>query len=155
MDDVKHNVAQRDATKQTDPEVADDPLLNACDVFWTLEAIKKKLLSEVALADPSAELREELSAIQRKLIATLQRIKCALVKNRKGFQEKLKVLKHRAIATDFQDPDILRELVTLLDTDGNWLGDIEGEQSQAFGHSLDERKPWKFNLHNLFGILGG
>jgi hypothetical protein len=75
------------------------------------------------------------------------------VKSREGFNEKLRVLKYRAAATDYQDSEIFRELVMLLDEREAGSGETGSSGAQKSNRGSEEKRIRKPHLHNLFGIF--
>jgi hypothetical protein len=75
------------------------------------------------------------------------------VKSREGFNEKLRVLKYRAAATDYQDSEIFRELVMLLDEHEAGSVEMGPSGTQKSSRGSEEKRIRRPHLHNLFGIL--
>jgi hypothetical protein len=148
MFDVNHK-----ATPEGAGQLADDPLLHACEEFWVLENSKGSLISEADVVTPSNDSSEKLLSIQGQLIATLYLIRHSPVKSREGFNEKLRVLKYRATATDYQDSEIFRELVMLLDEREAGSGETGSSGTRKSNRGSEEKRIRKPHLHNLFGIF--
>jgi hypothetical protein len=148
MFDVNHK-----ATPEGAGQLADDPLLQACEEFWILENSKGSLISEVDVVTQSYDSSEKLLSVQGQLIATLYLIRHSPVKSREGFNEKLRVLKYRAAATDFQDSEIFRELVMLLDEGEAGSIEMGSSGTQKSSRGSEEKRIRRPHLHNLFGIL--
>jgi hypothetical protein len=148
MFDVNHK-----ATPEGAGQLADDPLLHACEEFWILENSKGSLISEADVVTPSYESSDKLLSVQGQLIATWYLIRHSPVKSREGFNEKLRVLKYRAAATDYQDSEIFRELVMLLDEREALSGEMDSSGTQTSNSGSEEKRIRKPHLHNLFGIF--
>jgi hypothetical protein len=151
MNDVRNGAARKDAS---DNRMANSFLLRVCEEFWVLENERKSLISDDGLVDPSPGCAKNFYDLQRRLIATLEQIRHAPVDNPQAFHEKLKVLKYRAVVTDYEERDIFRELVMLLDDYADWIREIGREQPKKPHNRQDEKKPWRFNLHNIFHLGG-
>ncbi|OYV51274.1 MAG: hypothetical protein B7Z77_04220 [Acidocella sp. 20-58-15] len=143
----------RKATPEEAGRIASDPLLHACEEFWVLQSSKESLISEEDALTLSYNSSEKLLSVQGQLLATLYRIRSSPVKNREGFNEKLRVLKYRARATDYQDTDIFRELVMLLDEREAEVGELGSSGMRKSGRGSKEKRIRRLHLHNLFGIF--
>lgn len=148
MFDVNHK-----ATPEGAGQLADDPLLHACEEFWILENSKGSLISAADVVTPPNDSSEKLLSVQGQLIATLYVIRHSPVKSLEGFNEKLRVLKYRAAATDYQDSEIFRELVMLLDEREAGSGEMGSSGTQKSNRGSEERRIRRPHLHNFFGIF--
>jgi hypothetical protein len=151
MNDVRNGAARKDASEN---RMANSFLPRVCEEFWVLENERKSLISDDGLVDPSPDSAKYFYDLQRRLIAALEQIRHAPVDNPQAFHEKLKVLKYRAVVTDYEERDIFCELVMLLDEGADWIRQIGQEQSQKPKNRQDEKKLWRFNLYNIFHLGG-
>jgi hypothetical protein len=153
MFDVNCNAVQPDAATKIGPSGEDNQLIQICGEFWSLENSKASLVSGEDVIHLSPESNEKLRSLQLQLAGTLRRIRRSSVNSLEAFNEKLRVLKYLAAATDFQDSDIFRELVAFLD---DWdIGACETAcpRWQKPHEGPDTKRIWKFTLHNIFGIF--
>ena len=151
MNDVRNGAARENIGES---QMVSNSLQRACEEFWILENERKSHVSDDGLVDPSQGSAEKFYDLQRRMIFTLKQIRCAPVGDQQAFHEKLKVLKYRAAVTDFEERCIFRELVMLLDEGADWIGEIGQEQARKPQKRLDEKKPWRINLHNIFHLGG-
>jgi hypothetical protein len=150
MSDVSSNVAHDGASVN---QVREDPLIRACKDFWSLEKLRQKYVSGEGATKVVWVALEEFTVLQGRMTVVLNDIRQVHPKNSEGLSAKYKVLKYQAGVLDFQDPDIFRDVVALLDEYDNRL---------HLGGSVDTQKPRKtsenkrrrrFNLQNILGVF--
>jgi hypothetical protein len=131
-------------------ETADAPLFRGIEEFWALEKLKGPFVPGEGVVHLSSDPSEELDALQRRVAASFRSIRGFSCASSRGRNAKLGVLKYRAVATDFQENDIFREIVALLDEIEGWSAECGQCGFEAFDVRPPDKKIGSFNLQKFF-----
>ena len=132
--------------------MVEDPLLMAIEEYWRLDKAKETFLPAAIDQKLPLESRRELALLQQSVRDVFNRIRELSANSPEARSAKIGVLKYRARATEFEDTEIFRELVFLLDELDVWQGDDRGRRWQHLHKKPEEKKPWRFNLNNIFNL---
>lgn len=136
-------------------DTPNDPLLLICKEFWILEQSKAAYLPGDGIMTLSAASYEEFHSLQRRLTAALARIRELSATSLEAGKAKLKILTHLAAATEFQDSELFREIVGLLDDTVIWPDELGIDGMQRPKERPNDKKTWKLNILNFFGNWTG
>ena len=115
-----------------------------------MEQSKAAYLPGDGIMTLSAASYEEFHSLQRHLTAALARIKNLSATSLEAGRAKLKVLTHLAAATEFQEPELFREIVELLDEIVIWPDEPGFSGMQKPKKMPNDKKTWKLNFLNFF-----
>lgn len=132
-------------------EVSEEKLLRACEEFWVLMRSKETYFRNSRVMGISSAKDNEVLAVQLRSIKIVDIIRNFSPQSAEGQAEKLKVLKCLGAAADFEDTDVFRELVALLDEMDVPFG---GREQVGSIKPSGKIRSWRFNLHNILGNSG-
>ncbi len=125
-------------------------MFRASEEFWALENLKRTLMPSEGVASS-----EDICALQLRSVEVLEQVRRCRVYSSAAFDAKLKLLTYQAAATEFEDTEIFRDLVVLLDERDRWLSEAVRYRRRKSAEEPKSRKISRFNVKNFFSNMAG
>ena len=160
--DLNQNVVHGDAVKERKPSAGNDPLLEACEEFFRINKIWTEANPEGALSESTSQCAEDhwRLAVQRdKILVTIKTLTPTGIPS---LIEKGKVLREMVRWKAGEDEMVVEFSLNLIE---NYNSLFLGNCSDKCSHSItalpgvnvtkgaEDKRSWRSNLHNMFGIF--